>query len=909
MSDIEFPPQQPVPPNIDQALQQAIAHHRAGRLQDAERLYRAILQVRPNHPDANHNLGVLAVQANQPAAGLAHFKSALEDNPSQGQYWISYIDALIQTGQTDAARQVLEQGRQRGLQDEAVKALAGRLEKRANRNQSNADPLPPVKESLPSAMPQNLKKNQQKSPTKSNKADKQEPSRQEINALLALATEVRYTDAITLAHAMTVDFPRHWFGWKVLGAVFGMMGRTADALLPMQNAAALSPNDAEIHNNLGATLQELGQLIDAVASYRRALEIRADYAEAHYNLGNALRDLEQLDNAVASYRRAVEIKPDYAEAHNNLGVTLQGLGQLEDAAANYYKALEIKPDYAEALNNLASLFNIQGKYINALDTIKRSLRIKETVEAKITFVMCVKNLRFTQDDSDIRAYLARGLSEPWAKPWELARVGSEFAMLEPNIGKCVARAVDAWPLRLSAQDLFGHKAVTFTSDRLLCALLNSVPVNDIGLERFLTMARCILLETAVGITDPGSAGGAALNFFSGLARQCFINEYVFSYTAEEIQKASGLKDSLIAALETKVQMPVLWPVAVAAYFPLYSLPLAAQLLDMPWPEAVMDILVQQIREPMEEQQLCSSISRLTGIRDDVSLLVQGQYEENPYPRWVSSAQPSKPLAIDTVLRKLFHSTTFQPLGKPDRIDILIAGCGTGQHPIETARRFRGAHLLAVDLSLASLCYAKRKTRESGLTTVEYAQADLLELGSFERSFDVIESCGVLHHLAEPLVGWRVLLSLLRPGGVMLLGFYSEAARQHIVKARDFIAEQGYGATADEIRQCRQALMATDSSQDFKDVLKSTDFFSTSACRDLLFHVQEHRMTLTGIDAFLRENDLTFLGFEIDANVLHAYKRRFPSDHACTNLAQWQVFEHENPDTFIGMYQFWIQKPV
>jgi hypothetical protein len=102
-------------------------------------------------------------------------------------------------------------------------------------------------------------------------------------------------------------------------------------------------------------------------------------------------------------------------------------------------------------------------------------------------------------------------------------------------------------------------------------------------------------------------------------------------------------------------------------------------------------------------------------------------------------------------------------------------------------------------------------------------------------------------------------------------------------------------------------MDSDNIASFGVALKSGDFFSTSACRDLLFHVQEHRMTLTGIDAFLRENDLQFLGFEIDTNVLRAYKLRFPDDSAATNLGRWQIFENENPDTFIGMYQFWIQK--
>jgi hypothetical protein len=99
----------------------------------------------------------------------------------------------------------------------------------------------------------------------------------------------------------------------------------------------------------------------------------------------------------------------------------------------------------------------------------------------------------------------------------------------------------------------------------------------------------------------------------------------------------------------------------------------------------------------------------------------------------------------------------------------------------------------------------------------------------------------------------------------------------------------------------------DKSADFGITLKTSDFFSTSACRDLLFHVQEHRLTLTAISVFLKENNLTFLGFDMDPNILHAYKLRFPEDPATTNLGLWHIFESENPDTFFGMYQFWIQK--
>jgi hypothetical protein len=88
-----------------------------------------------------------------------------------------------------------------------------------------------------------------------------------------------------------------------------------------------------------------------------------------------------------------------------------------------------------------------------------------------------------------------------------------------------------------------------------------------------------------------------------------------------------------------------------------------------------------------------------------------------------------------------------------------------------------------------------------------------------------------------------------------------------------------------------------------------DFYSMSNCRDLLFHVQEHRLTLGQIESFLVESGLHFIGFELDPQVLHQYRARFADDPSCTNLRNWARFEADNPDTFVGMYKFWIQKPI
>src|SRR6185295_3717387 len=162
-------------------------------------------------------------------------------------------------------------------------------------------------------------------------------------------------------------------------------------------------------------------------------------------------------------------------------------------------------------------------------------------------------------------------------------------------------------------------------------------------------------------------------------------------------------------------------------------------------------------------------------------------------RWLRVERDVAPTSVAEFLRRLFPHADLA--GIPDApARILVAGCGTGRHPIGTARRFPESSILAVDLSLTSLAYAVRKTRELGIRNIDYRQADLLLLGALPERFDVVDCTGVLHHLEDPVAGWRVLCSLLRPGGVMRVGLYSELARRHVVRARELIATSGFAPT-------------------------------------------------------------------------------------------------------------------
>ena len=306
---------------------------------------------------------------------------------------------------------------------------------------------------------------------------------------------------------------------------------------------------------------------------------------------------------------------------------------------------------------------------------------------------------------------------------------------------------------------------------------------------------------------------------------------------------------------------------------------------------------QQLREPLEEIDDRSAIPRLTAIDDSVSMQVMHQYEENPYPRWIIDPHA----AVFTEANAQQANGDLQFHG-----EILIAGCGTGLHASQVAHQYPKARILAIDISLPSLAHARRKIHEAGLQNVEFAQADILQLGTIDRSFDRIEAIGVLHHLAKPEDGWRVLLSLMRPRAEIRIGLYSENARRSIVEARALIAERGYRPTVRDIRKCRQEIFRGDDERRWGRITSSVDFYSVSGCRDLLFNVMEHRFTIPQISAFLNSHGLSLISFEAGPQAIELFQRQCP--HAViTDLEQWQAFKSANPLAMRYMYVFSVRK--
>ena len=428
--------------------------------------------------------------------------------------------------------------------------------------------------------------------------------------------------------------------------------------------------------------------------------------------------------------------------------------------------------------------------------------------------------------------------------------------------------------------------------------LKLCPIPDVEVELALVMVRRAFLES---LNHQSSLNGL-VKIVEALAHQCFLNEYIYDLSEEEIVQVSALRQSIENLLQKQRQPSDFEILCVACYMRLSDIKRYDQVKGSKTTNSVIKL---HIEEPKYERKIRDKISSLYSSDNLVSRKVREQYEDFPYPRWVKLGYSAHPMSISNFLKDSNLRLKLTDIEKKSELDILIAGCGTGQHSIGTAKRLNNSKVTAIDLSLTSIAYAKRKTEEYGITNIKYIHCDILQLNQMGKNFDLIESVGVLHHMEDPIKGWKALYDCLRPSGLMKIGLYSDLARQHIVEIRKEIAEAQVGETLDERRAFRASLLKSGAAK-YQQIKSSLDFFSLSEVTDLLFHVQEHRFTIPQIKRILDDLNLEFCGFE-DFPLTQKFKTIYPNTTDLYNLDRWHEFEKTNPEIFLRMYQFWCQK--
>jgi predicted TPR repeat methyltransferase len=266
---------------IYQVLEQAVDAHKAGKLQEAHRLYAAILKVQPNHPDANHNTGLITVGFGQIEVALEFFKTALEANPRNAQFWYSHIVAYIKLERLIDAKALLDQAKSKGLKS----ANFDDLEKRLN----DANKALSIKHGNAGAY---------------------------CNMGNSLQEQGKFEEAIALYNKTLSLKPDYADAYYNMGIALQKQNKHEEAIVAYNRVLSIKPDNAAAYCNMGNSLQEQGKFEEAIALYNKTLSLKPDYAYAYYNMGVALKEQGKLEEAIDAYNKALAINPDYAEAQH-----------------------------------------------------------------------------------------------------------------------------------------------------------------------------------------------------------------------------------------------------------------------------------------------------------------------------------------------------------------------------------------------------------------------------------------------------------------------------------------------------------------------------------------------------------------------------------------------------------------
>jgi ubiquinone/menaquinone biosynthesis C-methylase UbiE len=593
----------------------------------------------------------------------------------------------------------------------------------------------------------------------------------------------------------------------------------------------------------------------------------AGRASALFNLGIAEFNKGRHAEALTNLRQAAVMEPGNATYAFFYGQALYYTGDLPEAKQFLTHAAGMDPDFFPSWKYLGLVSRDLGDMTMASEAFGRALELQpaDAVMAQL-FMENLSALYFTTFSDWIKKLILLCLKIENADHQIMARAWAEFLMLDPAF----SMLRDAEP---------NSRVPMGLNEPYLNLGLQSFYVCSMPFERVMMNTRHLFLNK----TQDDLA--AYQTFLCSLATQMWLNEYVYLTSPEEEKAIAILKNTL----EQKAENTPSYTAKIClygCYAPLIGLKNAKNILKTLGDSnfaPLKKLLHLQIEEPLAELDIKNTIKTSATITDDVSQAVRAQYESNPYPRWRHITTGGKTIS--------------------DHIDVLIAGCGTGMQTALCAALYPNAHIHSIDLSLNSLAYAKRQTKELGFDNLTFEQADILNFETGGKTYDLIECIGVLHHMKNPATGLKALLRHLKAGGKMWLGLYSATARHDIAVVRKMIAE---GKIKSQDLKTLRHEIANHSDQIVSWFVYKSDFFTTSSCCDLIWHAQEYHFTLLEIEKMLADNGLEFGEFFFThKGVTRAFRAQYPG--ADKDLKKWHEYELKNPALFAGMYVFTVTK--
>ena len=657
--------------------------------------------------------------------------------------------------------------------------------------------------------------------------------------------------------------------------------------------------------NYSARLYRRKKYKEAADAAKKSIE-EQQTAEGFHNLGCALRALGKNEEAVRALEEALKHNPDFVESHNEIAICYEQTGKYEKAIDHYQIATTFAPKTVDYWLNLSNARQQANRPLEALTATRFALSANKGYNDNIikSFTNCFAQHQNYNTTPQLCAEISACLNAQITNPEKLAGIGQKIFLEKQLVKTLLSKPETALPALLEDKTLDWD----ILNTPLFTDMLQTLTVQNNNIEKLLTDLRKQALILVIDKTIEQKLWDKPYIFLSALACQCFINEYVFNETDEERKHIAILEGRLTESMKNE-SLNLYDLTLFGCYRPLHTLPEAEKIFTSTQNTPLKNLVKMQIAEPLQEKALKEKIPVITNIDDEISHAVKQQYEENPYPRWIR-VEKTDGHTFDTVLKHLYPYMSDKDFSAINTQNprTLIAGCGTGKQVIETALTFKNADILALDLSASSIAYAMRKTEEYGIKNVSYGLADILKLEEMDEQFDVIQCVGVLHHMDDPMAGWKILADRLKPGGFMLVALYSKTARRSLPSVYKLIEENNFETNIKGIRACREAVKTLPKGHEAKQSMQWIDFYATSTCRDLIFHVQERCYTTVEIEDALNALNMKFLGFHLpDPKIMNAYKEDFPDNPHGLDLKTWHDFEQQNPDTFKAMYNFWIQK--
>lgn len=555
-------------------------------------------------------------------------------------------------------------------------------------------------------------------------------------------------------------------------------------------------------------------------------------------------------------------------------------GFLELAKFNYCKYLEMNPKDAEVLNNVGAL-NLNNEEISsALEYFYRAVMNSNRVEYKANFIQAFIKCDYADLKQEYLELISKLLRSNLIRPIDAAI--KIYNSIKNNL------TPDKINYKIVSEDNLIVNLTKISNSQVFLTLLRTTHIPSIEFEIQLNLISESITQLVL------SDNKYILRFkdlIESLAIQSKLKEYIHIDNNNSYYFIGELKYKF--KIEKNIKIKIL--IANLIIYFQCSNDFVDFILDNTNNDELSDFWSRYVFNPYK--------FNTEKIENHISLKIKNQYEINPYPKWIYTYIPVAKQDFSVCYKK----NGLVPPKNENLFRILVAGCGTGQHAIQTACTYANSDITAIDLSLASLTYAQRKSDDLNIKNINFINSDILEFKKEDKKFDLIESIGVLHHMQNPTDGFNALRTLLSDNGLMKIGLYSRKARESIYQIQSMLSLNKEIKDQEHlISERKRIIKFIEDAKKYDDIYLFSDFYNLSEFKDLFFNECEHSFNLMEIAEILRNSKLNFLSLEINTNILKfaGFTGVKPKSN---DLKAWAAIEEEYPLAFSGMYIFWCNK--